>query len=332
MNLAVLYILVLVKVFFVPVEGMMIPEGWITAISLLCQTFNDAAQAALIAPQPSLPIITDNNMLCPRLLLWSPLEQFKSLILNVALCAVCTAAGRRDSRLTPSAKWQDGSTERRQPRKIHDSRGIVLLVSRIYKCKHGHEILGHDPSILSCIPHSLQPFRLWHKTGVMKQLVEDISTFVETGIPISSIESLLFKQYRKDFIRHTSLLCHGDSFEQWGKLFPSATPGWHLIKTCFQIDFAQKGDLYVKHMQQMTINDQDGWLSCDHTFASAGKFGSFIFLLLLIIVLYAALYNIRQYILIIFIFKVNLCKVSNYCKLNCVNCVLYNVVHLSLST
>ena len=277
----VFYLLLLSQAFVVSVEGLRIPEEWTATILSLCQNFDARAQTLITAPQPS-PTITENSdnavqMLCPRILLWSPLEQFQSFLLSVVVCAVCKAAGN-NSGLIPS-RWQDGSSERHQPRKIHDSRGIVLLVSRVYKCVRGHEILGHDPSVLLCVPKHLQPFLLWHKTGVTKQLVEDISTFVETGIPILSIESLLLKQYRKDYIRHTMISSQGltHSFETWSSLFPSATPSWHLIKTCFQVDFAQKGDLYTKHMQQMTIDNGDGWLSCDYTFASAGNLKTIAF-------------------------------------------------------
>ena len=61
------------------------------------------------------------------------------------------------------------------------------------------------------------------------------------------------------------------SFEDWSQCFPCMTPGWHVIKTCYQVDFDAKKELYDKYMQHMTINGENSgsWLSCDHTFASA---------------------------------------------------------------
>jgi hypothetical protein len=61
------------------------------------------------------------------------------------------------------------------------------------------------------------------------------------------------------------------SFEDWSHYFPCMTPGWHVIKTCYQVDFDVKKE---KYMQQITANnrDSDEWLSCDHTFASAGMY------------------------------------------------------------
>ena len=127
----VFYLLLLSQAFVVSVEGLRIPEEWTATILSLCQNFDARAQTLITAPQPS-PTITENSdnavqMLCPRILLWSPLEQFQSFLLSVVVCAVCKAAGN-NSGLIPS-RWQDGSSERYQPRKIHDSRGIVGLAA-----------------------------------------------------------------------------------------------------------------------------------------------------------------------------------------------------------
>ena len=137
-------------------------------------------------PSSAAPTITDYNpmtFLCPDILLWSPLEQFQLTNLQ---CPVCASAGITGAVLSPS-RWQCGTSERTQPRKILSPKGVVLLVSRVYKCTHGHEIIGHDPDIISCITPWVIPFHLWHKTGVIKDLIDDISILIDAGIPITSI-------------------------------------------------------------------------------------------------------------------------------------------------
>lgn len=261
-----------------------LPEVWKIAILSATQNFQAPTMMITGPPTPIAPIITAANdsmaVLCPDILLWSPLEQYQNLLTEEVQCPVCASSGIQRIQLSPS-RWQQGTSERTQPRKIHTSRSIVLLVSRVYKCSQGHEILGHDPSIIDCIPPWLVPFLLWHKTGVTKQLVDDISILIDAGVPITSIESLLLKHRRMDYVRKSTIFkalagsmneSHTfPSFETWSNYFPAISPCWHTIGTCFQVDFSQKKDLFIRHMQQMTVSDEGGWLSCDHTFASAGK-------------------------------------------------------------
>ena len=70
----------------------------------------------------------------------------------------------------------------RNPRLIHDVNSCCLLISRVYKCKHGHEILGHHPDILSrFIDGSLVPFRLYRQTGFTETLMSFIVSSVKSG-------------------------------------------------------------------------------------------------------------------------------------------------------
>lgn len=254
-----------------------LPDSWKLAISLHCKSFSVSSSTTVV-----LPITTSSDdlmlNLCPSLLIWSPIEQLHSSMKAKPMCPTCTNA-MKDSFLSPSG-WLDGSTDKAQPRKVHDSHGIMLLVSRIYKCSFGHEVYGHDPCILEKLPSELVPFLLWHKTGVTKHLVDDISTLLDSGIPITSIESLLLKRRRADYVRREAkflqltqqVSTQFPSFSDWSKCFSSISPGWHMIQTCYKVDFDAKKELYDKYMQQVTVINGEGgaWLSCDHTFASAG--------------------------------------------------------------
>ena len=45
----------------------------------------------------------------------------------------------------------------------------------------------------------------------------------------------------------------------------------NLDFTVFLRSFWKKEKLYVKEMKKITVDKDDGWLSCDHTFASVSK-------------------------------------------------------------
>ena len=111
-----------------------LPEAWKTAILMATEKFGEGTTGvmtimsgvyATVAPT----LIDSTNpmsYLCPGILLWSPQECHKHLLTGKLKCPVCFATGNTTP-LSPW-RWQLGTTERTQPRKIHNSRGIVLLV------------------------------------------------------------------------------------------------------------------------------------------------------------------------------------------------------------
>ena len=177
-------------------------------------------------------------------------------------------------------------SERTEPRKIHGRDGVVLLVGWRYKCFiKSHEVVSYHPGILRQINNdpSLVPFRLWSRTGFTSLLMDDIVAMVVSGVCLSTIESNMVlatvAQYsvkRKRFLE-LQALCNTPcnefpSYEQWTSLLPAAAPSRHAISACFLSSFWEIHSLFEKHMQCTTTTDEDSWLSCDHTFASAGEF------------------------------------------------------------
>lgn len=76
----------------------------------------------------------------------------------------------------------------------------MLLVGRIYICKNKHQILSHDPCVLSQIKHDFpQPFVLFHKTGVTRQLFQSLTSHITAGMSIANVLILwhqgLFDEY-----------------------------------------------------------------------------------------------------------------------------------------
>ena len=45
--------------------------------------------------------------------------------------------------------WKDGSKSYEGLQKLYGLKEDVLLISRVYRCDKGHQVLAHDPGILS---------------------------------------------------------------------------------------------------------------------------------------------------------------------------------------
>ena len=220
--------------------------------------------------------------LLPPLIIWAPLEQFKEIFSSGFKCPKCEST---DSVLF-GYSWKDGvESGRSEPRKIHGQDGIVLLVGRVYKCsKKGHEVVSYHPGVLGQInAKSLIIFCLWFKTGYTVDLIRFVESMIISGLRLSAIQKLLdstcLEQYsfrRKQFTEiqrlcSTPATTDFPSFDNWKAHLPTLSPSKHAIAGCFLSSFWEKEKVYEKHMQHTSLTEEDGWLSCDHTFASAGK-------------------------------------------------------------
>ena len=68
------------------------------------------------------------------------------------------------------------------------------------------------------------------------------------------------------------------TFGQWQEMINYGVPSIHSIGCCFLADFWDKEHTYNHHMQTTSIDANDGWLSCDHTFKSAGLYFLILYL------------------------------------------------------
>ena len=74
------------------------------------------------------------------------------------------------------------------PRQITGISGRVLLISRVYSCSAGHEINGHDPSVLAMIASTRRiPFIICHRTGLTRELLEMFVSMVRNGLSFAQI-------------------------------------------------------------------------------------------------------------------------------------------------
>ena len=265
------------------------PPAWCAKIQAICRMAEHNPVSYPPVPLPTIQLDCATapndpmNHLIPPILLWTPTEQFPSLFPNGILCPVCE---ENRSQLQMYG-WKDGSGgSRNEPRKIHGICSVILLVSRVYKCKKGHEISACNPKILVCHPvPELIPFQLWHITGFTTNFINYVASLVSAGVSLGTITDVVsesrIRMYLQSKQTYVQLLLHNPQ-QAPGPVFPtydyyrehlskSTCPSKHTISQLFLWTFWKKERTYNAFMRKTGVMDDEPWLSCDHTFASAGK-------------------------------------------------------------
>ena len=143
-----------------------------------------------------------DDYLLPFLIIWNPMLTYNSLFLEPGI--KCPQDGCDKSVITKY--WNDGSTPHKQPRIIHDTKDIVLLVSAVYMCENGHKILAHDPRILKMIPcPTMVPFVLLHQTGFTRDFVDLISLLCSSGMNFHSLETTIKRLRWENYLKRKSM-------------------------------------------------------------------------------------------------------------------------------
>ena len=249
-----------------------LPASWREQLGRFCEAFQSGSVGVQILDN-NISLVLANEVpalfLMPPVILWSPVEEF-SFLSNPIRCPKC----ENGSLLKPS-RWQNGlQGDHSEPRKIHGVDGPVLLVGRVYKCEH--------PGVLRQIPaQSLIPFRLWHKTGFTVQLMSTIMSLVASGASLNHIRAILVEKRRTRYClrrRHYMELMKVQQQEaqflemqEYDTYFACMSPSQQSIAGCYLADFWEKEKFFTHCMAATSVDDNGAWLSCDHTFASAGK-------------------------------------------------------------
>ena len=77
---------------------------------------------------------------------------------------------------------------------IHGIGLRTLLVSRIYKCSHGHLFADHYEDVLKQLPRDLfMPFQLSHRSGYTYALQDYVFCHVEGTMSLRKIASIIFR-------------------------------------------------------------------------------------------------------------------------------------------
>ena len=206
-------------------------------------------------------------------ILWDPLSVSSNLTL---CCPNCLESSGMNQSLR-ATRWKDGRTKCDEPRRLYGLTNNVLLVSRVYVCDRRHQIIAHDPSVLSQVKGMLPiPFLLFHKAGVTRELHSFIISHANAGLTISEIQTLwLQTMYDACASRRETYIsaCNKNPniclpFPEFDQRFKQ--PGEKIIASCIARNYFEKEHLYTKRMCQMTARK---WLSCDHTFKVSANIG-----------------------------------------------------------
>lgn len=233
----------------------------------------------LPVPQHSSELSDINCYIQPHVLLWNPLQQFP----NIHITCI-----RDHCSLFPlSVKyWRIGQTQSLQPRVIHTTDYIVLLVSPVYKCPVGHEVSSTDPKIIDLLGEHNVPFILFHKTGLMKNFEESVIEFVKQGMSLRSIECFI-QQMRLRFTASLTVQLHTTLQSKYGvgcpanlldlietshalRLIREPFPSNDILSKCFIVDYLRNKDVYSHHMSNLPVRT---YISFDHTFKIAANIG-----------------------------------------------------------
>ena len=143
--------------------------------------------------------IMEQNIPMPDFLLWDPLTQHQLQL----TCPRCLMLGESNSLY--ATRWKDGKSSHDEPRRIYGIQREVFLVSRVYRCRKGHQTLAHDPWTLEIISsHTQVPFVLFHKSGVTHDLYQYVYTHVQAGVKLTDIEYFLKQMYHDAAISRTA--------------------------------------------------------------------------------------------------------------------------------
>ena len=206
-------------------------------------------------------------------IIWDPLTASSNLGLWCPFCAECSGLNRP----LKATRWKDGKTTCDQPRHLYGLTNNAFLVSRVYVCDQRHQIIAHDPAVLSQVQGVFFiPFLLFHKVGITRELHGFIVSHANAGLTISEIQILwlqtMYDAYglRRDAhlsaCTANSKLC--SSYPEFEQKFQN--PGEKVIASRIAGNYLKKEHLYTKRMCQMTA---EKWLSCDHTFKVSANVG-----------------------------------------------------------
>ena len=119
------------------------------------------------------------------------------------------------------------------------------------------------------------PFCLWHKTRATQELIILIQSMLATGCSINSVTTMLLQRRYSAYAKKINVVkkvsVQFPSFEEWSGHSPSIAPTRYFVSACFLLKFWEREGQYCRYMQELSINESSPWISCDHTFSSAGE-------------------------------------------------------------
>ena len=202
--------------------------------------------------------------------------------------AICNAMGSSStfdcSSIMHLKEWRIGQSQALQPRILHSTDNIVILVAAQYCCEHGHVTCCTDPRLSHDINDHLIPFVLLHRTGFTTDFVHTVIELMHEGLTARGIER--FIEGRRRQFASTLMMqiisalstpedLRRDTIESLEKsdqirCMQSPIPSNDVIRKCVLVDFMQLKDYYNSEMYYLPIGTH---ISIDHTFKVAANIG-----------------------------------------------------------
>lgn len=228
---------------------------------------------------PASPIgKTQGGFLLPKVLLWSPQEQYNACTLK---CPIHTDVVLRPWQWTNNL---NGDKEKR-PRLIYDLFGNIILVQRIYLCMQGrktHKIIATSPDLLNELPETVRevfPAKLYQRSGCSKQLISYIKNLITQGVNflkitegIGALNHELHTRLGETFNAAVrDRLAEGGvfDFEEFYSNDLFAFPSNDQLTRIVLEDFKTYKDFYASEMLGISATS----ISCDHTFKISKNIG-----------------------------------------------------------
>ena len=210
----------------------------------------------------------------PKLMIWSPQEQF-GIVIN------CPEHGieLRPYQWTSDVSGKGGE----MGRLIYDLMGNVILVQRIYLCANGrqrHKLRATTPDVHNVLPSYIKeyfPAVIFQRCSVSKTLIQFIDTEIVKGVNFLKVsEGLASLNYREYLQRRriyssaceNAVVSVSDSLEFNNNIIYSFPSNDQLVKI-FLHNFEKNRAIYVNEMNSLTVSS----LSCDHTFKISRNVG-----------------------------------------------------------
>ena len=139
----------------------------------------------------TLAVTDPMNLVFPYVLLWNPLVQFPLLSKEIEMCPHENCTGK-----LVFFEWSNGRTKSIQPRLLHDTHHLILLVGAIYTCSDtNNKVHSTDPRLISKLDSTIL---LLHRSGFSHEFVTSVVNLAKEGLPIAAIARHIQKQ-REEF-------------------------------------------------------------------------------------------------------------------------------------
>ena len=152
--------------------SLLVPKVWQRYLHMLVQQHNlqpchSVTPTNVLGSCPAMEIFNPLLPLLPEVILWEPASQYPCIFPSGIAYPFSEC-----NEVLNVHHWNIGQNECSQPRLLYSASKPILLVSGVYRCKNGHQILSHDTQLLQLFSsHHTFPFILTRKSAFVSELV-----------------------------------------------------------------------------------------------------------------------------------------------------------------